>query len=257
MRSDEAVLQVRAQVVAMESPGGFAAFVGTACQERRVSPPEARRRQRSGNGGKRLCEIRCLNWHGRRIQISVGYDDSGRRPLQIACKSGWLPGSTEEGVVSDLCIMLSEQLPDEDVTALHSRRSASAEQSAGPSDDGGPATVLGALLREIMRGTDRPMSEAFNETGKSEPATVLGLLLREIMRPPSWLPRDKAQWPRATILIPRDHGARGCPDKSPGAEEHADESRPGMTDRAASAAPDATGSPGPVTGNENRDRRGR
>ena len=213
MRSDEAVLQVRAQVVAMAS-------------QRRGSPPEARRRQRSGNGGKRLCEIRCLNWHGYRIQISVGYDDSGRRPLEIACKSGWLPGSTEEGVVSDLCIMLSDQLPDEDVTALHSRRSASAERSAGSSDDGSPATVL-------------------------------GLLLREIMRPPSWLPRDKAEWPRATILIPRDHGARACPDKSPGAEEHADESRPGMTDRAASAAPDGTGSPGPVTGNENRDRRGR
>ena len=122
---------------------------------------------------RRPSETRKLNWAGKTVFVTIGYDDYLRAPpvrapnapperlpedrlspREIFYDGGYRSGSDMEALVSDLCIALSVMLQHEGVSAASLARS---------------------------------MSTAFElRTGKEKPASILGLLLHEIERPPAW-----------------------------------------------------------------------
>ena len=103
---------------------------------------------------RRPSETRKLQWAGKTIYVTIGYDAGHTRAREIFYDGGYRSGSDMEALVSDLCIALSVMLQHEDVTAASLARS---------------------------------MSTAFElHTGKAQPASILGLLLYELERPPAW-----------------------------------------------------------------------
>ena len=103
---------------------------------------------------RRPSETRRLQWAGRTIFVTVGYDPSDGAPKEIFYAGGYRGGSDMEVLVSDLCIALSVMLQHEGVTVA----------------------TLG-----------KGMSETFDLlTGESAPASVLGVLLGELSRPPGF-----------------------------------------------------------------------
>ena len=103
---------------------------------------------------RRPSETRRLQWAGRTIFVTVGYDPSDGAPKEIFYAGGYRGGSDMEVLVSDLCIAISVMLQHEGVTVA----------------------TLG-----------KSMSETFDIlTGESAPASVLGVLLDELSRPPGF-----------------------------------------------------------------------
>ena len=103
---------------------------------------------------RRPSETRRLEWAGRRIHVTIGYDPVSREPREIFYNGGYRSGSDMEALVSDLCIALSVMLQHEGIAA---------------------ATLA------------KSMGEAFDlVTGDPHPASVLGVLLKELSRPPGF-----------------------------------------------------------------------
>lgn len=111
-------------------------------------------RRRAHLPPRRPSETRRLQWAGRTIFVTVGYDPVDGAPKEIFYAGGYRGGSDMEVLVSDLCIALSVMLQHEGLTAA----------------------TLG-----------KSMSETFDLlTGESAPASVLGVLLDELSRPPGF-----------------------------------------------------------------------
>ena len=111
-------------------------------------------RRRAHLPPRRPSETRRLQWAGRTIFVTVGYDPADGAPKEIFYAGGYRGGSDMEVLVSDLCIALSVMLQHEGVSVA----------------------TLG-----------KSMSETFDIlTGESAPASVLGVLLDELSRPPGF-----------------------------------------------------------------------
>ena len=111
-------------------------------------------RRRAHLPPRRPSETRRLQWAGRTIFITVGFDPSDGSPKEIFYAGGYRSGADMEVLVSDLCIALSVTLQHEGLSAVALKKS---------------------------------MGQAFDlRTGDPMPASILGLILEELSRPPEW-----------------------------------------------------------------------
>ena len=111
---------------------------------------------------RRLSETRKLSWTPPNnpdaaqttIFVTISFDASGLRPLDIFYDSGYRSGSDLEALVSDICIIMSVFLQHEDID-------------------------LATFTKSVSTGMD-------HRFGTERAASIVGVLLDELQKPPLW-----------------------------------------------------------------------